>query len=326
MSATAAKSQTGSNSILDSVLSSAKKFTLAAALAMPKFDGSVSALCWAYNEELLMGSYLDRLHNLLHRSIVNFEIIVIDDCSIDKTPGIIADRMKRYPEIRYFRNERNLGIGPSFKRAIQSAAKEFLFWQTTDWSYDISLLRLHLEFLREFDVVMGARRATVLEADRFLRPVKGVMKLVNFKHLTRRSDTPFKAFVSVINYLVIRILFDLELSDYQNVALFRTSLIQSIKWESASSFVCPEALIKVYWRGARMTEVPISFRPRTAGHAKGVTIQTIVRAVSDIMRCWFKWQVRRRVERTRNGEIVRMIETEWDLGPYESASEIWPKT
>ena len=296
---------------------SGKKYTLAAALALPRFDQSVSALCWAYNEEALIGPYLDRLHALMSRSVEEFEIVIVDDCSTDKTPEIIAGRMKRYPEIRYFRNEQNMNVGPSFKRAIRSATKENLFWQTIDWSYDISLIRLHLEFLREFDVVMGARRAPVLIADRFvsMKPIKGVMKLLSMKHLTRRSDTPWKALVSVINHLVIRALYGVQLSDYQNVAFFKTKLIQTVDWESSSSFVCPETLIKLYWRGARMTEVPISFRPRTAGEAKGVTFKTIFRAVSDILRCFVKWRILGRIERGEPVKIVRMIEAEWDLDP-----------
>ncbi len=300
-----------------SLVTSDKKYTLAAALALPKFERSVSALCWAYNEEILIGPYLDRLHALMSRSVEAFEIVIVDDCSTDKTPEIIAERMKRYPEVRYFRNERNMNVGPSFKRAIRSATKEFLFWQTTDWSYDISLIRLHLEFLRRFDVVMGARRAPVLIADRFvaMKPIKGVMKLLSMKHLTRRSDTPWKALVSVINHLVIRALYDVQLSDYQNVAFFKTTLIQTIDWESSSAFVCHETLIKLYWRGARMTEVPISFSPRKAGVAKGVTFTSIGRAVSDILRCFVRWRLLGRVERGTPVKIVRMIEAEWDLDP-----------
>lgn len=291
-----------------------KKYTLDAALALPKFDRSVSALCWAYNEELLIGEYLDRLHALMRRSVREFEIVVIDDCSTDSTARIIANRMERYPEIRYFRNERNMNVGPSFKRAVRLATKEFLFWQTVDWSYDIALLRLHLEFLREFDVVAGVRRAPVLAADRFLKPILGVLRLLSIKHLTRRSDTPWKAFVSVVNYLLIRLLFGVKLSDYQNVAYYRTALIQTIAWEASSSFVSPETLIKAYWRGARIVEVPISFRPRTAGDGKGVTFHTIARAIRDILRCWVRWQLLGRVERGRTIEIVRMVEAKWDLG------------
>lgn len=280
---------------------------------MPTFDRSVSALCWVYNEEQLIGEYLDRLHALMHRSVSNFEIVVIDDCSTDSTARIIADRMARYPEIHYFRNERNIDVGPSFKRAVRYATKEFLFWQTVDWSYDISLLRLHLEFLRDFDVVAGVRRAPVLAADRYLKPLMGVLKLLSIKHLTRRSDTPWKAFVSVVNYLLIRLLFGVKLSDYQNVAYYRSALIQTIDWEASSSFVSPETHIKAYWRGARIVEVPISFRPRTVGEGKGVSTRTIARALRDIFKCWIRWQLLGRVERGQTIEIVRMVEAEWDL-------------
>lgn len=295
-----------------------KKYTLSAALKLPRFDRSVSALCWAYNEEILIGEYLDRLHALMSQSASDFEIVIIDDCSTDNTPQIIRERMLRYPEIRYLRNETNMNVGPSFKRAVRSATKEFVFWQTVDWSYDISQIRLHLEFLHEFDVVAGVRRAPVLVADRFIKPVMGILRLLSIKHLTRRSDTPWKAFVSVVNYLLIRLLFGVKLSDYQNVAYYRTSLIQSIEWEASSSFVSPETIIKAYWRGARIVEVPISFRPRTAGEGKGVSVGTIARALRDILGCWIKWRILGRVRRGQTVEITRMVESEWDLGDASS--------
>ena len=120
------------------------------------------------------------------------------------------------------------------KRAIQRATKEYLFWQTIDWSYDISSLRQFLEHLKTHDIVQGVRRKPVNVRLKFLKPIALVLKLFGIKHLTRRSDTVPKALVSVINYIVIRLLFQVPLSDFQNVTFYRTKWIQSIKIEAKS--------------------------------------------------------------------------------------------
>src|SRR5207302_11477139 len=63
-----------------------------------------------------------------------------------------------------------------------------------------------------------------------------------------RSDTPWKAFVSIINYGLIRVLFRLPLADYQNVTIYPRELIQSVKLETDSAFTNPECLLKTWWR------------------------------------------------------------------------------
>ena len=286
-------------------------YSVETAKTMPKFERSVSALCWAYNEEELIGDYLDRLNALLSESVEDYEIVLIDDCSTDRTAEIVQSKLTALPRVRYIRNDKNMNVGFCFQRAIRSASKEYLFWQTIDWSYEISMLRIFLEFLRENDVVMGVRRAPVRAADQYIKPFLGILKLVGIRHLTRRSDTPFKALVSVLNYMLIRTTFRVPLSDYQNVAFFPTKLIQQIKWEANSAFVCPETLIKLYWKGTSFAEVPIPFIPRSAGTAKGVTLRTIRRAVSDILSLWFKWIVLRRREFVKNGSVRRLQPGEW---------------
>ena len=175
--------------------------------SLPKFDRSVSWLCWAYNEEALIEGYLRRANDLLQRTVEDYEIVLVDDCSTDHTHDIAKKLMVEIPRIRLIRNEINMNVGLSSRKAIMSASKEYLFWQTIDWSYDISYLRVFLEFLKSYEVVAGVRRAPVKATGRVVKPLAGLLKLLGVKHLTRRSDTIKKAIISVINYSLIRCLF-----------------------------------------------------------------------------------------------------------------------
>ncbi len=289
-------------------------YTLNLCNSLPKFDRSVSWLCWAYNEEGLIKDYLIRANNLLRENVKDYEIVVIDDCSTDRTDEIIKSVMEEIPQIKLIRNPVNLNVGLSSQKAIMSATKEYLFWQTIDWSYDISLLRIFLELLKSYDIVAGVRREPVLAADRLIKPILGVTRLLGIKHLTKRSDTVPKAIVSVINYLLIRFLLRVPLSDYQNVVFYPTKLIQSITYESKSSFANPEGLIKAYWKGASLIEVPISFLPRQLGEAKGTRLKAIKGSVSDIFRLWFKWVVLNQREVTQKETIRRLQPKEWEKG------------
>ncbi len=255
-----------------------------------KFDRGVSLLCWAYNEEDSITGYLERASRLLDETVRDYEIVLIDDGSTDRTYALAKEFQKKNPRLAIYQNERNLNVGISSRRAIQRASKEYLFWQTIDWCYDISDLRACLEYLKTYDIVQGTRKGT---GDLLLDP----------RHLGKRSDTVRKGIVSIVNYLVIRTLFRIPLSDFQNVTFYPTKWIQSVQYEATSSFANPEGLIKSYWNGMTIKEVPIAFIPRGAGEAKGTKIKAILRSVTDILRLWFKWVVLGRRGRIKKGKV-----------------------
>lgn len=291
-----------------------EKYTLDWCNAQPKFRPGLSLLCWAYNEDLLIEDYLRRANAMLKQYAEDYEIVVVDDCSTDKTNQIVQELIEEIPQIRLLRNETNRNVGYSSQRAIKSAEKEFLFWQTIDWSYDLTLLRAFLHMLETHDVVAGVRRAPVQVVDRFwfIKPVRGLLLLFGIKHITRRSDTIRKAFVSIINYCLIRILFRVPLSDFQNVVFYSSNLIQSVEYESNSSFSNPEGLLKTHWKGASIVEVPISFLPRQKGVAKGTRLSAIISSISDVFRLWFRWVVLGKREYSGKGSIRRLIPDEWE--------------
>jgi hypothetical protein len=55
-------------------------------VTLGKFNRGVSLLAWGYNEELLIESFLTRAVDLLHRTVEDWEIVFVDDCSTDTVP------------------------------------------------------------------------------------------------------------------------------------------------------------------------------------------------------------------------------------------------
>lgn len=266
--------------------------------SLPKFDKGVSLLCWAYNEEMLIGDFIEKANKLLEQAIEDYEIVIVDDGSTDKTAEIIESKQKFIPRLRLIRNPVNMNVGYSSQRAIKNAQKEYLFWQTIDWSYDLSNLRMFLELLKSYDIVEGVRKGPITS-------------LLDIDHLSRRSDNLFKAMVSVINYILIRCLFRVPLSDYQNVSFYPSKLIQSVSFESNSSFSNPEGLIKSHWKGASIIEVPIPFMHRQIGSAKGTRPKAILKAVRDIFQLWFQWIILGKRGLVKKGQITRLNPAEW---------------
>lgn len=250
--------------------------------SLGKFERSVSMLAWGYNEELLVESFLDQAVALLDENVDDWEIVFVNDGSTDRTGEIIDAYAKRDPRIRPIHNERNLNVGPSCRRAIKAASKEYLFWQTVDWSYDIRNIRIFLELLRHYDVVQGIRPTPI-------RLLSYIPVLRSIYRVKARSDNLKKAVVSLTNYYVLRILFGVKFQDFQNVTFYPTRLLQSVDLGGNSSFLNPECLFRCYEKGARFIEVPIRFIPRTVGEAKGTKLSAILRSVTEILANWMNW-------------------------------------
>jgi len=214
-----------------------------------------------------MAPFLARSRNFMDALGLEYEHILIDDGSTDRTLEIARGFQREYPQLRVISNGRNEGVGWATRKAISLATKEVLFWQTVDWAYDISRLGEHLPLLETHDIVQGYRP----------------------RALSSRSDSLGKGLVSWGNYLLVRTLFGLPLKDYQNVTLYRTKFAQSIVCESHSSFTNPELLLKSYWRGATFKEVCIPFLPRDRGKAKGTKLTSVFSSLSQILYFWVKW-------------------------------------
>ena len=250
-------------------------------------------LGWALNEEENIAEYLERGEKFLASLTSDFELIVIDDGSTDRTAAIIEEYRRTRPWLRLHRNERNRGSGYNHKLAISLATKEYLFWQMVDWSYDLSRLGEFLPRLgKDCDVLQGVRQGTV--------SISGLVR--------RRSDTALKGLVSIVNYLLIRILFRLPVRDYQNVTVYPTRLIQPVKLESESAFTNPESLLKVWWKGVTIGEFPVPFLKRRRGVAKGARPRVILRSIVDVFGWWLRWIVLGRRPDKGKGRVVRLDE------------------
>lgn len=249
---------------------------------------SLSMLGWALNEEENVSGYIERAGAFLSALTDDYELVLIDDGSTDRTWQIITEHQRTRPWLKPHRNDRNRGSGYNTKRAISLATKDYVFWQTVDWAYDIRHLAAALPALDVVDVLQGVRTDTT--------SARGMVR--------DRSDNPYKGLVSVVNYRLIRTLFRLPISDYQNVTVYPRQLIQSVTLETESSFTNPECLLKTWWRGATFKQVPVPFMKRQRGRGTGSRPGAIAAAIADIFKWWSRWiLLGRRADRGR-GRLV----------------------
>jgi len=105
-----------------------------------------------YNCERYLGASLD---SLLAQTFADFELIVCDNASTDRTEEIARDYAARDPRVRYVRNATNLGLPGNYRRTFELATGEYFRWAAAD---DVS----GPEFLARCVEVLDAQPGAVL--------------------------------------------------------------------------------------------------------------------------------------------------------------------
>ena len=93
-----------------------------------------------YNGEKYLAEQID---SILNQSIVDFELVISDDCSTDGTWLILEQYAQRDNRIRIFRNDKNLGYIKNYEKVLSLTNGEYIAMSDQDdvWSID------HLEIL-----------------------------------------------------------------------------------------------------------------------------------------------------------------------------------
>ncbi len=233
-------------------------------------SSSVSILVPLFNEEEYIQTLLQRVVDAPFPPGVEFEIIVVNDCSTDGSSEAVQDFMVRtQAPVRLLHHERNQGKGAAIRTAIHFARGEFSLIQDADLEYDPQeypgLLRPLLE--GKADCVFGSR---------FM--IAGERRVLYFWHsLANRLLT-----------LMCNIAADLNLTDMETCyKAFRTSLVKTIPLQSQRFGIEPELTIKLARRQARIYETPISYHGRTYEEGKKVGFLDAISAVWTMLRARF---------------------------------------
>ena len=223
-------------------------------------DITLSIIIPCYNERENIIKILDKIDEC---PISKKEIIVIDDCSTDGTKDVLETKVKnRVSQLIY--HEQNGGKGAALKTGFAHATGDIVIIQDADLEYD------PMDYSQVIlPIVEG--RAKVVYGSRFLHSkAKG--------YLTNRLANKFLTFFS--NIFTHQKLTDME-TCYK---AFRRDVIQSVDIEEKRFGFEPEITAKISDMRIRITEVPISYYPRTNKEGKKIGFKDGLRAIYCILK------------------------------------------
>lgn len=116
-----------------------------------------------YNGERYLSAALDAL---LGQDYADFELIISDNASEDRTAELCQDYAARDPRIRYFRNDANIGINPNFNRPLQLARAPLFRWAAHDDLVTPDYLGACVGLLRDApDAVLAQSYVRIIDSD-----------------------------------------------------------------------------------------------------------------------------------------------------------------
>ena len=177
--------------------------------------------------------------------ILDYELIVIDDKSTDRTPEIAERLAAADPHVRVIHHEKNRKLGGSMKTGFAAATGDLVLYTDADLPFDMHELPRAVRLLREYEV-------DIISAYRFDRTGEGSLRAI---------------YTFVYNAL-IKALFGVKVRDI-NFAfkLCRRRIFDHVELKSEGSFIDAELVIRATRMGYEIMQMGVDYFPRTRGES-----------------------------------------------------------
>ncbi|MGV8150886.1 MAG: glycosyltransferase family 2 protein, partial [Candidatus Woesearchaeota archaeon] len=187
---------------------------------------------------------------VLKKLTKKYEVLVVNDCSTDKTELILKKLSLKYKNLKIVNLKKNMGIGNANNYIYHHVKGDILFWNASDNQIRMDELFSLIPYSKKYDIVVGKR--------------------------INRADNAFRKIASYLFSLFLKIRFRIRVKDVDSVKVFNVKSLKKINPESKTAFIETEILIKAMRRNMNIIELPIKHHPRTAGKASGIRLKIII--------------------------------------------------
>lgn len=211
------------------------------------------------NDEKTVKIVAEKAIHMLDEIASDYEILIIDDCSPDKS-GAIADKLsKQCDKLRVIHHEKNLGYGAALLTGFSNSKFEYICFTDGDDEYDVTDFKKLLKLREFYDLI------------------------ITFRYV--RMYSSWRIFVSRTYNMLLRFLFKTRYRDISTgLRMIRKNLLDEINIQSTSPFIGAEITIKAMLKGYRVGEVGIQTFPRAFGRGASVSFSNIVKTIKDMIK------------------------------------------
>ncbi len=221
----------------------------------------VSLVLPAFNEEAGIRQAVAEADEALAALAEDYEILVVDDGSSDRTAAVVAEEMARRPRVALLRHERNRGYGAALRTGFLAARCDFVAFTDADCQFHLTDLARLLPLAQTHPVAAGYRED--------------------------RQDPWRRRFLSRGYNLLTRTLLGTRLRDLDcALKVFRREALAELLPQTDGFFVNAEMLTRARQLGFRVAEAGVRHRPRLRGASK-VSLGDVPRTLATLLPFWW---------------------------------------
>jgi glycosyltransferase involved in cell wall biosynthesis len=225
---------------------------------------SLSVILPAHNEEEAIATTVHEVIEILSAWLLDFEVIVVDDGSLDHT-GVILDTLAAtHPCLKVIHHPVNQGYGAALVSGFEAVTRDRAFFMDSDGQFDIHDLERFFPLIEDYDAVLGYR---IDRQDTWMRKV---------------NAWGWKILIGMVFGIYVR---DIDCA----FKLYPTDFFQKHKLETRGAMINTEILYKFTRAGNTYTQVGVRHLPRHGGRATGAKPSVILRAFRELLVYAFKW-------------------------------------
>ncbi|MDD5195050.1 MAG: glycosyltransferase family 2 protein [Candidatus Omnitrophica bacterium] len=225
-----------------------------------KFKG-LSVFFPAYNEQDNIARTVKNAFEIIPELAENFEIMVVDDGSRDKTADVLKQLSEKYENLKVLTHQKNKGYGGALKTGFSNAKYDYIFFTDGDGQFHLQELEKLLPLIAICDIAAGFR--------------------------IKRQDPIYRILNAHAYNLLIRILFGLNAKDIDCAfKLIKKRAIEPRKLKSNAGFISAEFLIRAKKRGFVIKQVGVTHLARKSGRATGASFKVIFNSFYELFKLW----------------------------------------
>ena len=224
----------------------------------PANKPSISFIVPALNEQGNIEAAVRTIYESVGEQLGEFEIVLVNDGSADKTGEIMEELARRDPRLCVVHNKRNLGFGGAFKSGLARARLDYVIRICGDNGVPVESVKTILDKIGEADLVIP------------------YITNPEFRSWSRRFGS--WGFTTIVNTL-----FGLRIPYYNHSAVFRRNDLAAIQIVTDSFAYQAEALIKLLKAGRSYVVVGVNDIPRVHGRSTALKPKNLVNVVRAII-------------------------------------------
>jgi glycosyltransferase involved in cell wall biosynthesis len=220
---------------------------------------SWSIIILAYNEGESIKMVIDNLISLLRKFSLEYEIIVVNDGSLDNTKQTLSKYYIHNDKMTIINHEKNLGIGYSLVEAYKIARKDIIGMIPGDGQFDIELLGEAIQtFQKDKD-----------------------LKIVSFYRDINTIYSSIRKIVTKIQKGINVFILGIHFKDVNWVKFFRKDVLNRRDFCMKSSLIETEIIYIVTLRKYKYIELPSSYLNRGTPRSKLSFLKSLLLASKD---------------------------------------------